>query len=361
MLRRFPSLIRTSDVECAKNPSVDFKASSITAAVLCTTLALGVLLRQRKTSAHFYYALFAATLGSWYFTAFIQIITIDVGWERANLVVGVFVPLTAMLFLRAYSSPTRAERRGTTSFALASATALTAAIAAGFERHPIVRVSLFVHVTTFVVISLLLLYKHARRQESKRERARALNIAVFGTVAGLITMLEYLPYLGLELPRFGTALTLLFLYALSQGVIQQRMLDLYEISNRLVVVSILSLILSAVLWGLVKLAGDDSYYMPAFFAAMGLFLVFEPVRDWLRRRTSPLFFGERHAFQDMLTALSDAKSRVNLSPPASPKPRSKVWLNHEESRTPAYTSQTPPVLRTFWTTRQVHRPSTVST
>ena len=277
--------------------------TSLIAAVLSVAIAASVGLRTRKRRVHWLFALFAAVIGAWYLTAFLAAVTSSGAiWGRVNLICAVMLPVATVQFFRAFV--TSDHRRATllARFSLLAGGALTAIILTPFYGHIVVASTIFVFVLLMLGASLLMMIDRARAATSRFDRARVIYLTLVGTLAAAFTILDYLPYVGLDIPPVGTVLTLVFLYILSQSIVRSRLLDLYELAGRLTVMTAVAFTLASIFWVLVLLAGGR-FFLHSVVAALVVLLLFDPVRTKVEEQISQFFFRERHALERTIAEL----------------------------------------------------------
>ncbi len=274
--------------------------TSLLASVVCLAIVAEVLLRPRKLRVHWLFVLFAATMGAWYATTFIARILPGSVAERVNLVLAVFLPLSAVQFFRAFLGTDSVRSVQLNWVALALAAALTAAVFTPLFGSVGLAVVVMVYVFVVLGAALYLLYRAGRRARSRVDGARLTYLALVGTLATVFTIAEYLLYAGLEIPPVGTVLMLVFLYVISQSILRYRVLDLYELAGRLTVLTAMSFLLAGILWVLVEF-DPGNFYLTSVAAALVLLLIFDPVRAWVEQRIAGLFFRERVDLENMVT------------------------------------------------------------
>jgi signal transduction histidine kinase len=281
--------------------------TSLIAAILSVAIAAAVALRPRKRRVHWLFAVFGATVGAWYLTAFLAAVTGDVPtWARVNLTCGVLLPVTAVSFFRAFAAPELPRARNLLRLSAAAGAVLVLAILSPLYTHPLVNAAVFAFVLVAITGALALVYGRSRAATSRFERARLLYLAIFGALAGLFTILDYLPYVGLDIPPVGTVLTLVFLYALSQTVVRSRLLDLYELAGRLAVLTAVAFALAGIFWVVVLLA-SGRFFLHAVVASLVVLLLIEPLRTKVEERIAQLFFRERRVLEQ---AVADLRRRL---------------------------------------------------
>lgn len=277
--------------------------TSLLGAVLSLAVAATVLLRPRKRRVHWLFALFDLTVCAWYATSFLARWTEgSVFWERLNLVFAVLLPLAAVQFFRAFLLTESRRSSQLNRVAIALACAMIAAVFTPLHRSIVLGTLIFTYVLALLGAALMLVYRAGRRARSRFDGARLTYLAVVGTFAAVFTLAEYLPYVGLDVPPVGTVLILVFLYVLSQSILRFRLLDLYELGGKLVVLTALSFTLAGILWVLVWL-DPGNFYLHSVAAALVLLITFEPVHTWVEQRISALFLRERLDFERLVSGL----------------------------------------------------------
>lgn len=287
--------------------------TSLLASVLIFAITATVVLRSRKRRVHWYFSLFSGAVGAWYLTTFLARFLHDSALfpflERLNLVCAVFLPLSAVQSFRAFLGRESRRTNQLGRLALLLAGVLTATLFTPLHGQPILATLIFIYVIILLGTSLGMLYLGASRARSPFDRARLRYLAVVGTLASLFTLADYLPYVGLDIPPVGAVLMLVFLYQLSQSILQFRILDLYELAGRLLVLTVLSFALAGILWVLVQL-DPGHFFLHSVVAALGLFLLFEPARAKVEAQIAQFFFRERHLFERSITELRQRLAHV---------------------------------------------------
>lgn len=275
---------------------------SLIAAVVSSALAGSVLLRSRKRRDHWLFALFAISVSAWYLTAFLAKLTTQTAFVRLNVACGVLLPLAALELFRSFAGDTSPRVRFVRRVAFFLAALLLASTFTQLYGHLALRALLVIYVLGLLLTSMATLYTRARHATSKFEAARLVFLTAVGGLAAIFTLLEYLPLLGLELPPVGTILVLVFLYMLYQAVLRYRLLDLYELSFRLGILTMLSFVLAGVLWLLVNLGGER-YFLHAVVASLVVLVLFDPMRARVREKLGQLLFRERFDLERHVLAL----------------------------------------------------------
>jgi signal transduction histidine kinase len=284
--------------------------TSFIAALLCFALAASVLLRTHRQRDRWLFGILAINTGLWYVSAFMLGVAGRVPfWERLYLICGVLLPLSAVRFFGVLV-PLQTRR----SRLLHRASAVAAVVLLGtmltpYYDHAVVVGGLLLYVTVFLSLALGSLYRQGFKTDSRIEGARLRYIALVGALGGLFTLVEYLPYAGVEIPPVGTILILIFLYALSQSITHYRLIDLYELSGRLGVLTALAFVLAFMLW-LMRLVSGEQLFLHVVVSAFVVLILFDPVRTKVHQWISQVFFHERFELEQTVLALRRSVAHI---------------------------------------------------
>jgi two-component system, NtrC family, sensor histidine kinase HydH len=282
---------------------------SLIAALISLALACSVLLRSRRKRVHLLFGGFAFAVALWYATTFLLRWSGGPVWERINLVCAVLLPLGAGQFFRAFLAEEDRRIQQLTRIAFATAAGLVLLVFTPFAGHVALAGAIFVWVTIFLFATLSVVYRRGLTAPSRFEGGRLRFLALVGALGAFFTLVDYLPYVGVDIPPVGTILVLIFLYVLSQSIVQYRLLDLYELTGRLAVLTALSFTLATILWALVYFA-RERFFLHAVVASLVLLLLFDPLRARVEEKISQFFFRERYHFEQVITSLRRRIARV---------------------------------------------------
>ncbi len=268
-----------------------------------------MLLRSGKRRDHWPFALLALNAGLWYLTTFFTKLLPHPFFTRLNLAFGVLLPLAAVQFFRAFIADENRLMQQINRAALFIAALIIATTATPFYQHIVVRTAVLAYVIVFLVAPLAMLFVRSRQATSRFEGGRLAFLTAVGGLAAFFTLIEYLPYLGVEIPPVGTVLVLVFLYMLYQSVLQYRLIDLYELAGRLGVLTALSFTLAAILWLLVHFGGQR-YFLHAVVASLAVLVLVDPVRSRVREKIGQVLFRDRFDLEGHVLALRRTVAHV---------------------------------------------------
>ena len=284
--------------------------TSFIAALLCFALAASVLLRTQRQRDRWLFGILATNTGLWYVSMFMLGVVGRVPfWERFNLICGVLLPLSAVRFFGVLVPWETGRTRFLRRASVAAAVLLLGAMLTPFYDHAVVVGGLLAYVTVFLSLALGYLYKLGLETESHVEGARLRYIALVGGFGALFTLVEYLPYAGLDIPPVGTILILVFLYALSRSITHYRLIDLYELAGRLGVLTALAFVLAFILW-LMRLVAGDQLFLHVVVSAFVVLILFDPVRTKVQEWISQVFFHERFELEQTILALRRSLAHI---------------------------------------------------
>jgi two-component system sensor histidine kinase HydH len=281
-------------------------------AVVCGALALAIaasaLLRKRARRVDYDFGAFAVAVGCWYLAqSFYGFFQADV-WQRSTAILAVLVPLFAVKLFEAIVPVEPRRASSVLRFAALAAAPLLLAQLAPFHQATPVRIAVFAYVFAVITVGLYALGQRGATSPSRATQRRVRILVVIGALAGLATLVELLSYLGIATPPVGAVFSVLFLFALSQALERERLLDLSELLSRLTVSAAVAFLIAFIFYVLLTFAGTfGTMYLNAVLAATVVLVVFEPLRARVEEQIQRLFFRERFDFEG---ALAEVRRRL---------------------------------------------------
>ncbi len=275
---------------------------SLIACIFAAAMAANVWVHPRRRAVHRAFATFAANIGLFYASMFAADMTEYAIFPRLKLASAALVPVAAVGFFRAFvnDEEPRLAQLGRAAFVVGGVLTATA-LSPGYA-HPFVAGATFVSAFVLMFAAVGLLYAHRRHSQSRLERARIQYLTLVGAAAATFTLFEYAHLLAFDIPPVGPVMVLVFLYMLSQSILRERLIDLYELSGRLAVLVALSLLLAGTTWLFAYLGGRPQF-VHALAASVVVLLLFDPIRarvgNWIRQ----VFFRERYDLEASMSAL----------------------------------------------------------
>jgi signal transduction histidine kinase len=283
------------------------KRTLVLCAALALVIAFSVLLRGRR-SVRLLFAAFAADMALWYLAQSLYGFFQASIWARVTALLAILLPQFAIRLFEAIlpspeGTPTRLKR-----FAAISAVPVVLLVLSPYHSTGWARSLVFFYVGGLVVTALGLLARRGRASPSRVTQGRVQYLVVVGALATAFSLVDFLWFLGAELPPVGTVLSVIFLFALAQSLGQPRLLPLYELLGRLVVATALAFTLAGIFYVCVTVLGRFStMYLNAVLAAVVILTLFEPLRQKVEEKIHQLFFRERFGIEN---TISKARRRL---------------------------------------------------
>ncbi len=283
-------------------------STAIVCGALAIAIAVSALLRGRPRRVHLLFAAFAMILGLWYLSqAFLGLFQADI-WQRFTTILAVLVPQVTVYLFEAMVPREPDARPPLPRFAWVLAVPFLVVAMTPFHQAVPVRVAVFCYVFALITLSLYELGQRGAKSPSRATQRRVRFLVVIGTLAGFATIVDFLWFLGVPTPPVGAVLAVLFLFALSQALESERLLDLSELLARLMVAVAVAFLIAFVFYVLLTYIGAFStMYLNAVLAATVILTVFQPLRERVEEQIQRRVFRERFDFE---SALVDIRRRL---------------------------------------------------
>lgn len=281
--------------------------TSLFCGALALAIAVSILLRSRPRRTQFLFAAFAADIGLWYLAQWLyHFVRADV-WVRFTIVLVVLLPQFALHLFDAVvprkPGPSKLLRvAGILMLPLLLLVALPRQTA--LERYGI-----FLYVFGLLSAGLWSLAQRGEHSGSRAIQRRVRVLVSIGALAAAFSLADFLWFIGAPLPPVGAVLSIVFLFMLSESLIRERLLDLFDVLVQLLVSTALAFGMAGVFYVFVVLYGGfDTMYLGATLAALVILVLVEPLRTKLEKYVHLVFFRER---VDLERALGLAKSQLS--------------------------------------------------
>jgi signal transduction histidine kinase len=168
--------------------------------------------------------------------------------------------------------------------------------------------AVYTYVFGLLAAALITLAQLGRQSSSRAVRDRVRFLVAVGAAATTFSMADFLSYLGVQMPPIGAVLAIVFLYVLAESLTRQRLADIYELSARLLVSTLLAFCLAAIFYLFVMVIGGfETMYLNAVLAAIVFLVLFEPLQTEVETRIHQFFFRERY---DLETSVADLRNQL---------------------------------------------------
>ncbi|MDX2052723.1 MAG: ATP-binding protein [Polyangiaceae bacterium] len=281
--------------------------TSLFCGALALAIAVSILLRGRPRRAQILFAAFAADIGLWYLAQWLyHFVRADV-WVRFTILLVVLLPQFALHLFDAVvprkPGPSKLLRvAGILMLPLLVLVALPRQTA--LERDVI-----FLYVFGLLAAGLWSLAQRGEHSGSRAIQRRVRVLVSIGALAAAFSLADFLWFIGAPLPPVGAVLSVVFLFMLSESLIRQRLLDLFDVLVQLLVSTALAFGMAGVFYVFVVLYGGfETMYLGATLAAIVILVLVEPLRTKLEKYVHLVFFRERVALE---RALDLAKSQLS--------------------------------------------------
>ncbi|MDJ0765241.1 MAG: ATP-binding protein [Myxococcota bacterium] len=270
--------------------------------IIPLAICFSVLLRRKKGLRQRLFVLFAGNVTLYYFFTFLYIWRGEPWYERIALGVAILIPQGGLRFFRAFSTGARGMGRlGGVSAVLGLI--LTAAVLYPSSLRPAVGPAVMAYVGGFMLVAILNLNVQVKTATTRVDAARIRYLVVGGFLTLSFQVVDRLDHIfKLEIPPFGLAMTIIYLYVISQAIVRHRILDLYEMLGRFAVLSLMGVALAAIYTGLVFWAGAG-FSINAFLASLVILIMFDPLRELVERKISDFFFRERRILEQEIAQM----------------------------------------------------------
>jgi two-component system, NtrC family, sensor histidine kinase HydH len=276
---------------------MDFMDLRTRTSLFCGALALAIaasmLLRRRPRRAQWFFAAFSADIGLWYLAQWLYLVQLSPIWAHFTAVLVVLMPQFAVhlfeaLFPRAGARQTLPRVAGVLFFPMLLLV-LSPEHTAGWVRGAVI-----LYVFGLLSACLWSLWRRGENSGSRSTEKRVRFVVACGALAAAFSLADFLWFVGVPLPPVGAVLSIVFLFVLSESLIRERLVDLYEMAALAVVSTALAFSLGGIFYVFVQLLGQfQTMYLNAVLGGIVMLVLFEPLRDKITAYLHKSFFLER--------------------------------------------------------------------
>jgi signal transduction histidine kinase len=274
---------------------------------LALAIAVSVLLRGRFRRTQVLFTAFAADIGLWYLAQWLYHVMRSDLWARSTGLLAVLLPLLALhLFEAIVPSPERSSPLVRVTSVLT--VGMVVFVLLPVHQYGWGRPAIFLYVFSLLLAGFWSLARRGDRSPSRATQRRVRVLVVIGALAAGFTLADFLWFIGAKLPPVGAVLSIVFLFALSETTIRQRLLDLYDVLGQLLVSTALAFALAGIFYTFVALFGGfEQAYLGAILAAIVILVLLEPLRNKVETYIHRVVFRER---VDLERAVAELRSEL---------------------------------------------------
>ena len=285
--------------------------------VIAFAIALSMLLRGRRM-AHWLFAAFSTCVAFWYVSQSLAGLLEEPArsrFDRATAVLTVLLPQFAVhLFdsvapLEATSAPGAKLPKIAAMLGIPMlAVALSPFQAAPSAIRALALGGVYFYVIGLLAVALISLWRRGEKSPSRAIRDRIRFLAGVGALAMTFTLVDFVAFLGIQVPPIGAVLAVVFLFVLAESLTRSRLADLYELSGRLLVSTALAFALAGIFYVFITYIGRfGAMYLNAVLAAIVFLVLFEPLEHEFETRINRFFFRERY---DLESSVGELRRRL---------------------------------------------------
>ena len=267
--------------------------TSLFCGALALAIAVSMLLRRKPRRAQWFFAAFSADIGLWYVAQWLYLLQLSPIWAHFTAVLVVLMPQFAVhLFEALFPSPGARQnlpRVAGVLFFPMLLLVLSPEHTAGWVRGAVI-----LYVFGLFAAGLWSLWRRGEDSGSRSTQKRVRFVVACGALAAAFSLADFLWFVGVPLPPVAAVLSIVFLFVLSQSLIRERLVDVYEMGALAVVSTALAFSLAGICYVFVQLLGQfQTMYLNAVLGGIVMLVLFDPLRDKITAYLHRAFFLER--------------------------------------------------------------------
>lgn len=267
--------------------------TSLFCGALALAIAVSMLLRRRPGRAQWYFAAFSGTIGLWYLAQWLYLVQLSPIWAHFTAVLVVLMPQFAVQLFETLF-PRAGVRQTLPRVARGFFLPMLLLVLSPYHTAGWVRGAVILYVFGLLAAGLWTLWRRGENSGSRSTQKRARFVVACGALAAAFSLADFLWYVGVPLPPVGAVLSIVFLFVLSESLLRERLVDLYEMAALAVVSTALAFALGGIFYVFVQLLGQfQTMYLNAVMGGIVMLVLFEPLRDKITAYLHRSFFLER--------------------------------------------------------------------
>ena len=267
--------------------------TSLFCGALALAIAVSMLLRRRPARAQWFFAAFSADIGLWYIAQWLYLLQLSPIWAHFTGVLVVLMPQFAVQLFEALF-PRPGARQNLPRVARGLFLPMLLLVLSPYHTAGWARGAVILYVFGLLAAGLWTLWRRGENSGSRSTQKRARFVVACGALAAAFSLADFLWFVGVPLPPVGAVLSIVFLFVLSESLIRERLVDLYEMAALAVVSTALAFALGGIFYVFVQLLGQfQTMYLNAVMGGIVMLVLFEPLRDKITAYLHRSFFFER--------------------------------------------------------------------
>jgi signal transduction histidine kinase len=293
--------------------------SALLAAIVLFAIGWSVVLRDRRRRPYNHFATLCFILCFWDLAIFLEKALQPPIFHWFSLCVAVLVPLSALQFFGSFlaDDPRRGTRLMRYFLPPAGVAYLCLAYGAAFspffrgnDLRRLFEYALGLYVFLGLYACTWLIYRKWMRTTSRVERLRLLYLLIGGVAAVSLSMLDFLPIIGVPWPALGNVLTIIYMYFLSQTLFRYRLLDLNELLGKMVVLATMVVIFATIYVLLVTAISQTAVFFNTLVASFVILILIEPLRAKVEGTVNRWLFQEKYELRRRIDQLRNELANV---------------------------------------------------
>lgn len=280
--------------------------SFLLAAIISAALAIGMFIRGTRDRLHLSFSVLNAVLFVYYLASFVSEVSEFGFWYRLGILSALAIPTAAIRFFTIFLGHHSVSGNRAIQVSITLSLLLAPFVFSDLINQYVIKAVVVLFVFASLFVCMLMIFDRLRLTTSRVESARLKYLLSGGVLAVLFSMSNFLPGVGAEWSAaLGNMFTVIYLYFLSQIIIQFRLLDLNELIGKILVLATLVSVLATIysLIGIFVSNIPGLIFFNTFVAGFVVLILFDPIDRLFEEKVNRLLFRERYEFGRQLSIL----------------------------------------------------------
>jgi signal transduction histidine kinase len=286
--------------------------TALLSAIVNLAIGLSVVLRDRHRRTFVTFSLFAFSLAFYELWTFLAQALGAPLFAWLSILCAIALPPAALSFFRSFLAddarkpPPWPKPITVTAVVLCVALGYIALSSRRLLDGPLFQVPLAAYMILGLYSGVFEVYQKRRQSIAPVEKQRLLYLLVGAAAAVTFGLTAFIPGLSGGLQATGNVIAILYMYFLSQTLFRYRLLDLNELLGKMVVLSTLVLLLSAIYWVLLVWVGQEQrglFFFNTVVASFVILILFDTLRAWMEESVNRRLFRQKYELRRGLEVL----------------------------------------------------------